>query len=134
MWNFLLRYQGVNIRSKYDSWNVDSAGVASLAVTGEAFVSFPIYENLSKPINNSDLYYQLKLSYTGPARRAGESIMLKNATNPLQRPGRAGSTCRPSAGSNRFRSWPTTLRPRYRPCTRTVRLDAGGQARNDRAL
>ncbi|MDR6927017.1 DUF1329 domain-containing protein [Pseudomonas sp. BE134] len=89
MWNFLLRYQGVNIRSKYDSWSVDSAGVASLAVTGEAFVSFPIYENLSKPISNSDLYYQLKLSYTGPARRAGESIMLKNATNPLQRPGRA---------------------------------------------
>jgi len=89
MWNFLLRYQGVNIRSKYDSWSVDSAGVASLAVTGEALVSFPIYENLTKPISNSDLYYQLKLSYTGPARRAGESIMLKNATNPLQRPGRA---------------------------------------------
>ncbi|MDN4543665.1 DUF1329 domain-containing protein [Pseudomonas sp. C32] len=89
MWNFLLRYQGVNTRSKYDSWSVDSAGVPSLAVTGEAFVSFPIYENMSKPINNSDIYYQLKLSYTGPARRAGESIMLKNATNPLQRPGRA---------------------------------------------
>jgi hypothetical protein len=89
MWNFLLRYQGVNIQSKYDSWNVDSAGVASLAVTGEAFISFPIYENMSKPFNNSDLYYQLKLSYTGPARRAGESIMLKNATNPMERPGRA---------------------------------------------
>jgi hypothetical protein len=89
MWNFLLRYQGVNIHSKYDSWNVDSAGVPSLAVTGEAFVSFPIYENLSKPFNNSDIYHQLKLSYTGPARRAGESIMLKNASNPVQYPGRA---------------------------------------------
>ncbi|WP_095148751.1 DUF1329 domain-containing protein [Pseudomonas sp. Irchel s3a18] len=89
MWNFLLRYQGVNIHSKYDSWSVDSAGVPSLVVTGAAYASFPIYENMSKPINNSDLYYQLKLSYTGPARRAGESIMLKNATNPLQRPGRA---------------------------------------------
>lgn len=51
MWNFLLRYQGVNIHSKYDSWSVDTAGVPSLAVTGEAFVSFPIYENLSKPFN-----------------------------------------------------------------------------------
>ena len=89
MWNFLLRYQGVNIHSKYDSWNVDSAGVASLAITGEAFISFPIYENLSKPFNNSDIYHQMKLSYTGPARRAGESIMLKNATNPLHFPGRA---------------------------------------------
>ncbi|MEX3772956.1 DUF1329 domain-containing protein [Pseudomonas sp. MYb118] len=89
MWNFLLRYQGVNIHSRYDSWNVDAAGVASLAVSGEAFVSFPIYENLSKPFNNSDIYHQLKLSYTGPARRAGESIMLKNASNPVQYPGRA---------------------------------------------
>ncbi|MBZ9780126.1 DUF1329 domain-containing protein [Pseudomonas sp. REP124] len=89
MWNFLLRYQGVNIHSKYDSWNVDAAGVPSLAVSGEAFVSFPIYENLSKPFNNSDIYHQLKLSYTGPARRAGESIMLKNASNPVQYPGRA---------------------------------------------
>ena len=89
MWNFLLRYQGVNIHSKYDSWNVDSAGVASLAITGEAFISFPIYEHLSKPFNNSDIYHQMKLSYTGPARRAGESIMLKNATNPLHFPGRA---------------------------------------------
>ncbi|MBK5415524.1 DUF1329 domain-containing protein [Pseudomonas sp. TH31] len=89
MWNFLLRYQGVNINSKYDSWSVDSAGVPSLAVTGEAFISFPIYENLSKPINNSDIYYQMKLSYTGPARRAGESIMLKDAANPVQQPGRA---------------------------------------------
>ena len=88
MWNFLLRYQGVSINSKYDSWNVDAAGVASLAVTGEAFISFPMYENMTKPINNTDIYYQMKLSYTGPARRAGESIMLKNAVNPLEQPGR----------------------------------------------
>jgi hypothetical protein len=88
MWNFLLRYQGVSINSKYDSWSVDADGVASLAVTGEAFISFPMYENMSKPINNTDIYYQMKLSYSGPARRAGESIMLKNAVNPLQQPGR----------------------------------------------
>ncbi|WP_166365337.1 DUF1329 domain-containing protein [Pseudomonas akapageensis] len=88
MWNFLLRYQGVSITSKYDSWSVDAAGVPSLAVTGEAFISFPMYENMTKPISNTDTYYQMKLSYTGPARRAGESIMLKNAVNPLQQPGR----------------------------------------------
>ncbi|NBA96921.1 DUF1329 domain-containing protein [Pseudomonas sp. R5(2019)] len=88
MWNFLLRYQGVNINSKYDSWSVDAAGVPSLVVTGEAFISFPMYENLSKPIDNAEIYHQMKLSYTGPARRAGESIMLKNAVNPTQQPGR----------------------------------------------
>jgi len=89
MWNFLLRYQGVSINSKYDSWNVDSAGVPSLAITGQAFISYPIYENLSQPISSADVYYQMKLSYTGPARRAGEAIMLKDAANPLQQPRRA---------------------------------------------
>ena len=89
MWNFLLRYQGVSINTKYDSWNVDSAGVASLAITGQAFISYPIYENLTQPISSADVYYQMKLSYTGPARRAGEAIMLKDAANPLQQPRRA---------------------------------------------
>ena len=89
MWNFLLRYQGVSISSKYDSWNVDSAGVPSLATTGQANISYPIYENLSQPISSSDVYYQMKLAYTGPARRAGEAIMLKDAANPLQQPRRA---------------------------------------------
>ena len=82
MWNFLLRYQGVSINSKYDSWNVDSAGVPSLATTGQAFISYPIYENLAQPISSADVYYQMKLSYTGPARRAGEAVMLKDAANP----------------------------------------------------
>ena len=31
----------------------------------------------------------MKLSYTGPARRAGEAMMLKDAANPLQQPRRA---------------------------------------------
>ena len=56
MWNFLLRYQGVNINSKYDSWNVDSAGIASLAITGQAFISYPIYENLTQPIQVLTLF------------------------------------------------------------------------------
>ena len=89
MWNFLLRYQGVNINSKYDSWNVDSAGVPSLATTGQVFITYPIYENLAQTISSADVYYQMKLYYTGPARRAGESIMLKDAANPLQQPRRA---------------------------------------------
>jgi len=84
-----LRYQGVSISSKYDSWNVDSAGVPSLATTGQAFISYPIYENLAQPISSADVYYQMKLSYTGPSRRAGEAMMLKDAANPLQQPRRA---------------------------------------------
>ncbi|BBQ25640.1 MULTISPECIES: DUF1329 domain-containing protein [Aeromonas] len=89
MWNFLLRYQGVNIATKYDSWNVDSAGVAALSTTGQAFINYAIYEDMKKPIAAKDTYYQMKLYYTGPARRAGEAIMLRDAANPLEQPRKA---------------------------------------------
>lgn len=89
MWNFLLRYQGVNIATKYDSWNVDSAGVAALSTTGQAFINYAIYEDMTKPISAKDTYYQMKLHYTGPARRAGEAIMLRDAANPLEQPRKA---------------------------------------------
>ncbi|UUJ40901.1 DUF1329 domain-containing protein [Pseudomonas extremaustralis] len=89
LWNHLLRYQGVTINAKYDSWNVDAAGVATLATTGQAFINYPIYEDLSKPIANTDVYYQMKLYYSGPARRAGEAIMIKDAANAVEQPRRA---------------------------------------------
>ncbi|MBO3275671.1 DUF1329 domain-containing protein [Pseudomonas schmalbachii] len=89
MWNHLLRYQGVTINAKYDSWNVDSAGVPTLATTGLAFINYPIYEDLNKPISNTDVYYQMKLYYSGPARRAGEAIMLKDAANAVEVPRKA---------------------------------------------
>jgi len=89
MWNHLLRYQGAAYSSKYDSWNVDSAGVPTLATTGMAFNGFPIYEDLNKVIDAKDTYFQTKLYYSGPARRAGESLMLKDSANPLVQPRRA---------------------------------------------
>jgi hypothetical protein len=88
IWNHLLRYQGVNIQSKYDNWNVDSAGVASLATTGIAQINYAAYDDLSKPLAAADTYYQIKLAYTGPARRAGEAVLLRDAVNPLAQPRR----------------------------------------------
>ncbi|POG10211.1 outer membrane lipoprotein-sorting protein [Pseudomonas putida] len=89
MWNHLLRYQGVAQKAKYDSWNVDSAGVAALATTGLAYNAYPIYEDLNKVIEPKDIYFQTKLYFEGPARRAGESMMLKDAANPLVQERRA---------------------------------------------
>ncbi len=86
MWNFLLRYQGVSMTAKYDSWNVDAAGKPSLSTTGQANISYPIYEDMTKLIGAKDTYYQMKLVYTGPARRAGEAMMLRDAANPLVQP------------------------------------------------
>ncbi|MNE02411.1 hypothetical protein D3C80_948850 [compost metagenome] len=89
MWNHLLRYLGVSRSSKYDSWNVDAAGVATLSTTAQVFISYPVYEDMSKPIGSSDTFYQMKLYYTGPARRAGEASMFKQHVNPLMQPNKA---------------------------------------------
>ncbi|KKX60065.1 MULTISPECIES: DUF1329 domain-containing protein [Pseudomonas] len=88
MWNHLLRVGG-NRNVKYDSWNVDSAGVPSLSTTALSFSSYPIYDEMSKPFKSTDVFFQMKLYYTGPARRAGEAIMLKDTANPLEQPRRS---------------------------------------------
>ena len=89
MWNHLLRYLGTNLNTKYDSWNVDAAGVPTLSTTALAFMNYPIYENMSKPVASTDIFYQMKLYYTGPARRAGEAIMLRDSADPLTQPRKA---------------------------------------------
>ena len=89
MWNHLLRYLGTNFNAKYDSWNVDAAGVPTLSTTALSYMNYPIYENMSKPVASSDIFYQMKLYYTGPARRAGEAIMLKDSADPLAQPRKA---------------------------------------------
>jgi len=89
MWNHLLRYQGTNISSKFDNWFVDSSGRPSLAATGDAWVNYAVYNDLNKPMQAEDTYYQIKVMYTGPARRAGEAIVLRDAVNPLAQPRRA---------------------------------------------
>ena len=89
MWNHLLRYSGVTIQSKFDSWNVDSAGVPTLATTGLAIVNLPIYENLTKVMQPDEVFYRIKVNYTGPARRAGEAVLVQDSVNPKVQPRRA---------------------------------------------
>lgn len=91
MWNHLLRYLGNGLNNKYDSWNVDSSGTASLSTTGMFNVEYPIYaaNRPAGPIKGDEVFYQIKLQYTGPARRAGEALMLMDAVNPLAQPRRA---------------------------------------------
>ncbi|WP_324731230.1 DUF1329 domain-containing protein [Pseudomonas paeninsulae] len=89
MWNHLLRYQGVNVEAKYDSWNVDSAGVPTLATTGMAYINYASYNDVTKLVQGQDTFYQIKLLYTEPARRAGEAILVRDAANPLVQARRA---------------------------------------------
>ena len=89
MWNHLVRYNGVTITSKYDSWNVDSTGTPILATTGLGFVNSPTYEDMTKVMGPKDIFYRIKLYYTGPARRAGEAVLVQDAVNPVIQPRRA---------------------------------------------
>jgi hypothetical protein len=91
MWNHLVRYQSVGFTAKYDTWNVDSAGVPTLATTGEASYEWPIYSpgKIATVMKADDPYWRLKLEYKAPARRAGEALMLVDSVNPLEHGRRA---------------------------------------------
>jgi hypothetical protein len=94
MWNHLFRnpgHSGYDFTTKFDSWNVDAAGQATLATRGEAFASFPLIDaaRINQPVSGSEIYYRLKVNYSEPARRAGEAILVQDAVNPLQQPRRA---------------------------------------------
>ena len=91
MWNHLLRYSGLGYDgSRYENWNVDSAGVATLAVAADAFWAWPIYDpKKTGPIAGTDPYWFNKLYYSGPARRNGEALLIIDSVNPLKQPRRA---------------------------------------------
>jgi hypothetical protein len=72
MWNHLVRFNGQAYESKYRNLNVDAAGHTALATEGLSNQEFPYWD----PGKTSDTYWRIKLTYTGPARRAGEALMI----------------------------------------------------------
>ena len=86
--------------TKYENWNVDAAGVPSLATAGNLINEFPLYDpkRADTPAKDTDPYWKLKVSYTGPARRAGEALMVDRLGQRRSRSRAApGNTCPASA-------------------------------------
>jgi hypothetical protein len=84
MWNHLVRYPGVAYVQKYENWNVDAAGVPTLATAGTLTNEFPLFDP-KRPdgaAKESDAFWKIKVLYTGPARRAGEALMVIDSVNP----------------------------------------------------
>src|SRR5574337_810520 len=75
MWNHLLRFNGVAYEAKYRNLNVDAAGHVTLSTEGASQQEYPYWDS-SK--SSADIYWKMKLSYTGPARRAGEALLLND--------------------------------------------------------
>jgi hypothetical protein len=73
MWNHLVRFNGVAYEVKYSNWNVDSSGRPTLSTEGTIVIEYP-YWDVAKP--DSETYFKQRINYTGPARRAGEALLL----------------------------------------------------------
>lgn len=73
MWNHLVRFNGVAYEAKYRNLTVDASGRVTLAVEGQSTQEYPFWD-VAQP--DADTFWRLKLSYSGPARRAGEALML----------------------------------------------------------
>ena len=73
MWNHLVRFNGQAYEAKYRNLNVDSSGRAVLATEGQSVQEYPFWDTTKA---SSDVFWRIKLMYTGPARRAGEGLML----------------------------------------------------------
>jgi len=91
MWNHLVRFLGIGYETKYQNWNVDGAGVPTLALVAEGFAEAPPFfpQNLDVVMKDTDPITLLKLYYQGPARRAGEALLVKDFVNPLKQPRKA---------------------------------------------
>jgi hypothetical protein len=73
MWNHLVRFNGQAYESKYRNLTVDASGRATLAVEGQSVQEYPFWDAGK---TEADTYWRIKLSYTGPARRAGEALLI----------------------------------------------------------
>jgi len=90
MWNHIMNYKGLGWDAKFDSYNVDSAGVPTLSTTGEAWWSWPIYDpKKTGLINTTDPFWLVKLDYLGPPRRNGEGLLIWDTLNPIKQGRRA---------------------------------------------
>jgi len=89
MWNHLTRYVGAAYQLKYNSVNVDSSGHAVVATSGVAWQQYPYYFDRKSADAEDDLFYQIKVNYTAPARRAGEALLIWDSINPVEKTRRA---------------------------------------------
>jgi hypothetical protein len=75
MWNHLVRFNGVAYEAKYRNLSVDTSGRVSLSTEGNSQQEYP-YWDVSKAA--ADVYWKMKLTYSGPARRAGEALLIND--------------------------------------------------------
>ena len=90
MWNHLLNYRAIAWTARFDSWNVDSAGVPTLATTGDVTYAWPMYDpKKTGTVKENEPFWYVKVNYVAPARRNGEALLVWDSANPLKQGRRA---------------------------------------------
>jgi hypothetical protein len=88
MWNHLVRFNGQAYEAKYRNLSVDASGRPTLSTEGISVQEYPFWD-ASK--TSADTFWRIKLSYTGPARRAGEALLIVDPLDIGQKDRRAWS-------------------------------------------
>ncbi|MDR2239761.1 MAG: DUF1329 domain-containing protein [Zoogloeaceae bacterium] len=86
MWNHLTRYLGQARTSISDTYNVDAAGNATLAVRTKSLEDFPYYDRKK---TDAEVLWRLRHNYVAPARQAGWGIILIDYVNAASKGRRA---------------------------------------------
>jgi hypothetical protein len=106
MWNHLVRFNGQSYEAKYRNLSVDAGGRTTLVTEGTSVQEYPYWDNTKTA---AETYWRIKNTYTGPARRAGEALMV---VDPLD------------IGSKDRRAW------MYLPGQRRVKVAPGPRIRH----
>jgi hypothetical protein len=80
MWNHQLRFSGRSYEYAMQGWNVDASGRPILSVQGTFWFECPYYDS-DTTRSDADLYWKSRFLYTGPARRAGEDLVVFDPIN-----------------------------------------------------
>ncbi len=86
MWNHLLRFSALCDRRRIFAYHVESSGAATLSSSAHVLEDYP-YWFQGRTVPNT--YFRFRIAYDGPARRAGEGMMLDDPVDYVQR-GRRG--------------------------------------------
>ncbi len=86
MWNHLLRFSAICDRRRTAAYIVEASGAVTLSSTAQILESYPYWDERSKA---SNVYFRFKIAYDGPARRAGEGMMLIDPVDYVERGRRA---------------------------------------------
>ena len=80
MWNHLTRYVGFAYQFRGKSFTVDASGRPALSTETVNTNEFPYYDPKK---TSTDIFYMVRLDYKGPARRAGEALLVHDPLNYL---------------------------------------------------